>query len=605
MKFNKEDPSLETDSNEEEIKDTPKRDPTTIEDTINKYYCPNCTTLMISFQDIAVQCELLTDMKSGPFLEIVSDINTGSRRGSIQSVTEVMEEVPYDEGIVTIDETTAPDETVLVTRSFENQAMPEKPRRSSIAFIIDTIKSMRTRLMSEPARNSSQEVNSVENNDDYERGHSSKSQTHVNPKDMSSDDLKSMGNNVHRKSFQLNNGTVVEEVVADYDADKAVPIIDDSTTGEVNFISRSFEVVPESPSERRESLIDKINPLKLIEKIRRGSQTLIDNNVEENRKKEEQNEPMFACSGVRRKSLAPALLLDSTIEEVDKEDTSDFQEDNANENETKVGYVGDSNLKGTVNGELVCMNPMRFVECGIRRGSVAAVSATPPCRDQEVSQMEQDHPSGSENNQEKVRFITEGIRRGSVAMVSAAPPCISLNAGQADEGESRNSNTELRVDGEDCLRSGIRRRSLTVVNEESQGTANSPVPGKRVSFGPAPENDEPESERERSSSDAADEFMNRITKRYIGKETETRNRKKGAVSLFERLTGREMGVDYSSIDAKKIQEKFDAEFDEKQETAPRASIPIITFSEDISDDEDALVEREGTEINNQVLDNEK
>ena len=577
MKFNKDDQSLEMDSNEKEINDTPEGDPPTIVNTMDKYYCPNCTTLMISFQDNSVQCELLTDIKSGPFLDIVNDINNGSRRGSIQSVTDVVEEVPFDKGIVTVDEMAAPDETVLVTRSFENQAMPEQPRRSSIAVFIDTIKAMGTRLTSEPAKNSSQEVNSVENNDDFERGHASYSQAHLNPNDVSSDDLQSMGNNVHRKSFQLDNGTVVEEEVADYDADKAVPITNDSALGEVNFISRSFEVVQEGPSERRESLIDKINPLKLIEKIRRGSQTPIQNNVEENMKNEEQQEPPVACSGVRRKSLAPALLLGSTIEEVDKEDARDFQEGNTNENVTKAGYVEDANLEGTVNGELVCMNPMRFVKSEIRKGSVAAVSAAPPCRDQEeVSQTEQGYPSSSEVNQENVRLITEGIRRGSVAMVSAAPPCICLDAEQANESESRKSNLELRVDGEDCLRSGVRRRSLTLVNEGSQSTTAT--------------NDEAESERERRSSDAADEFMNRVTERYTSKGTETGDKKKGAVSLFVELTGREMGVDYSSIDAKKIQEKFDAEFDEKQRAAARTSIPIITFSEDKSVDEDALDE---------------
>ena len=606
MKFNKDDPSLEMSSSGPKLNEVTQDDLPISETTKEKYYCPKCTTLMISFQDTSVQCELLKGTKAGPLLEIVTDINSGSRRGSVQSVTEVMEVVPYNKDVVTIDEDIAPDETVLVTRSFENEAMPQAPRRSSIAVIFNAIKELGTRWKPQLTRSSSEEVKNVDGVDNV--GHTSDYQPQLNQKGLSRDDLQAVGNNVHRKSFQLSNGTVVEEETAECNADKAVSTNDDSALGEVNFISRSFEHVQERPSERRESLIEKINPLKLIEKIRKGSLTPSQQEPEEKREETEQQNSKTASSGIRRKSLIPALLVDVAIEEEYKEDARDYQQMNADESEDKAEKADNINLEIKGDSLTSCESPMRYVTSGIRRGSVAAVSAAPPCRDQaDASQKEQNQLQSSDNCEENVRLITEGIRRGSVAMVSAAPPCLSFDVEDRRQGLG---NAELRVDGEDGLRSGVRRRSLTPATEGSQSSTTSPAREKRVSFEINPEictfeeNNELERERERKSSEAADEFMNRIENRYVGKKPEQKKRKKGAVSLFEQLTGREMGVDYSPIDAKKIQEKLDAEFDEKEKerAAKRTSIPIITFSEEETDESIDITESDHEADTNQVLD---
>ena len=573
MKFNKEEPALEENANETAVASISNGSALSSEDIKSKYYCPNCTMLMISFQDNSVQCELLTDTKSGPLLDIINEINSGSRRGSVQSMTEVMEDVPFDKGVTTTDESLPPDEILLVTRSFENQAAPQKPRRSSIAVFFDTIKSIGQRRKSDPP-SSSENGDNCEN---YEAQNGAIHKTKMPEKSLSCDDLKSMGNNIHRKSFQLDNGTVVEEETAEFDAEKAVSTNEELVPGEVNFISRSFEIVPDYQPVRRESLIDKINPLKLIEKIRRGSPTQAQSDVESD--EEEPMETLAACSGIRRKSLAPALLLGGITEEDDEEDAADSEESS--------GAVDDKENLAQDNDSLLCMDTSRYVTSGIRRGSVAAVSAAPPCRDgaeEKQTQTEQNHLN-SGGNTDKGRYVTDGIRRGSVAMVSAAPPCICPDADKGNEWSTTQNDTELRVDGEDVLRSGVRRRSLTPANDGSS-RPSSPVPAKRVTIESAPDlaalarDAESEAERERKSSDAADEFMNRVTKRYTGKGDEKRERKKGAVSLVEKLTGREMGVDYSSIDAKRIQEKLDAEFDEKEQKAQRTSIPTITFSED-------------------------
>ena len=607
MKFNKDDPSLEMSSSGPKLNEHTHDDLPITEATKEKYYCPKCTTLMISFQDTSVQCDLLKEKKSGPLLEIVNDINSGSRKGSVQSLTEVMEEVPYNKDVMTMDEDIAPDETVLVTRSFENEATPQAPRRSSIAVIINAIKELGTRWKPQSARSSSEEVESVDGTD--EAGHTSDYQPQLNQNALSRDDLQAVGNNVHRKSFQLGNGTVVEEETAECNADKAVSTNDDSALGEVNFISRSFECIQERLPERRESLIEKINPLKLLERIRRGSLIPVEQEAEEKREEEtEQENSRTASSGIRRKSLIPALLVDVAIEEEDTEDAKGYQETNTEKDEDKTEKVDDINLEIKGDSPTSCASPMRYVTSGIRRGSVAAVSAAPPCRDQaDTPQREQNQLQSSDNREENARLITEGIRRGSVAMVSAAPPCLSFDVEERGQGLG---NAELRVDGEGGLRSGVRRRSLTPLTDGSQSSTTSPAREKRVSFEINPEictfevNDELESERQRKSSEAADEFMNRITDRYVGKKPEQKKRKKGAVSLFEGLTGREIGVDYSPIDAKKIQAKLDAEFDEKEKerTAKRTSIPIITFSEEKTDDPIDVTESDREAETNQALD---
>ena len=602
MKLNKEDSSLEMNSNEKNTDDISNGDTQMIEGTADKYDCPKCRTHMVSFQDNSVQCELLTETKAGPFLEIIDKIKNGIRPGSAQNVTEVMEEVPYDKSVVTIDQDPAPDETVLVTRSFENQAVPQESRRSSIAVIVDAIKALGARLTPETLKTRRSEVEDVERNYDNELGHSSHSQDQLQA--LCGEDCQLVGKNAQRKSFQLDNGTVVEEESAEYDADKAISTDDNLALGDVNFISRSFETVQENLPGRKESLIDKINPLKLIEKMRRGSQALVQNNENKEEKSEDEDKPLVASSGIRRKSLLPALLLDSNMEE----EGTDVRDE---ESEIIDECARDTKLETANDDELLRMSPVRFVTTGVRRGSVAAVSGAPPCR-QQAEDSRQEHASlpSSENSQEDVRFITQGIRKGSVAMVSATPPCHCLDEEKATERGSQITNAELHVDGEDCLLSGVRRRSLGLINEGSRSATTSPAREKRVSFGTTSENwisknDDSESERERKSSDAADEFMNRVTQRYTGKEAETKKRKKGAVSLFEELTGREIGVDYSTIDAKKIQEKLDAEFDEKHRTAPRLSIPVITFTEDKSDNEDIQAKEEGTGVIDDELHNDK
>lgn len=551
-------------------------------DLKGKYYCPNCTMLMTAFQDNSVQCELLTEEKGGPLLGIVNEINSGSRRGSVQSMTEVMEEVPYDKDVVTNDNLSAPDEILLVTRSFENEAKPKAPRRSSIAVILDGIKTLTNRRISAPAGPTEPSTSKAQ-------------PTEMLPRTRSSEEVQQSGRDVHRKSFQMDNGTVVEEETAEYDADKAVSTTDELAPGEVNFISRSFEIVRENPvaSARRESLIDKINPFKVLEKIRKGSQTEAPN---ENSvlPEIEHEEPIAPCSGIRRKSLAPALLLGNITE--DNEDKAELNGTDGSmprqENEALEENADDGN----------CLDSVRYVTSGIRRGSVAAVSAAPPCRSEAEetppSQKLSSHRHSNDENSGRARLVTEGIRRGSVAMVSAAPPCIRPSVDTCNDKEGNSMITELRIDENDALRSGIRRRSLTPANEGPQSRASSPVPSKRVAFGSTPDmtslydDSEPERERERKSSDAADEFFNRVQKRYTEPGKEKKVRKKGAVSLVEQLTGRDMGVDYSSIDAKSIQEKFDAEFDEKQRQREqeRKSIPVITFSPDATEEHDVTDE---------------
>lgn len=573
MKYNEGKP--EGDSGKTRIKDS--RDESN-EEVNRNLKCPNCTMLMTSFQDISVQCDLLTDEKCATFLDTGSKMNR-SRHGSM---TEVMEEVPFNENVEANDIQLAQDEIVLVTRSFETEAPQKQPQRSSIAVILDAIKALRMRGSSEAPR--------MSNRDGYNGESNEKAKFNQEPSTsfntMSSNELLAKGKDVHRKSFQLDNGTIVDEQAAEYDAGKAVSTNEENVPGEVNFISRSFEIVHENPSQRRESLIDKINPFKIIERIRKGSNNLAPNANEA--RKSEPEEPIIGSSGIRRKSLTPALLIGGTAEE------------GKNENGKYADYDTDSIITGN---DQLSMYPARYVTNGVRRGSVAAVTAAPPCRnmtDDEPTKRASLDQSNLEDT-ENARLVTTGIRRGSVAMVSAAPPCINAD-------DTCLPTTELRVEG-DVLRSGVRRRSLAPANEGSGSSASSPIPVKQPTYEwtqkmtSSDSVDGCDKGMERRWSDAADEFMNRVEKRYNVDGKEKKHDMKGAVGLFEELTGRKMGVDYATIDAKSIQKKFDEDFEEKERErqAQRKAIPVITFSEDTMEDD---AEKEALDKDD-VVDEEK
>ena len=548
------------------------------EASFDRYYCPTCTTVMIPLLDNSVQCELLTD-KNG-LLAIASEINSGSRRGSVQSMTEVQEEVPYKDEVATLEAVTSPNEILLVTRSFENQASPVPPRRSSIAMLFDGIKSLGNRKKSEPNRKFDMKEGMIEEetlHDGIEQGSMESGNDSSRHRISFSDEIETSGKELRRKSFQLDNGTLVEEETAQFDSNLAITTEDASPPGTVNFISRSFETVQENPQPRRESIIEKLNFFKMIPKIGKTSSQ---------ESKEEQpefrTEPVVA-SGVRRKSLAPSMFLNSLVEDEENEDPNENLQ--TSEPDEEVAQAANCSASDP---DLFCPNPSRYVTTGIRRGSVAAVSAAPPFLDLANRKTDLSQLSPSEtDNCPNVRYVEDGIRRGSVAGVSAAPPCICPNL-EADD--QIMSNTDLRAEDAGVLRSGIRRRSLTPANDEPEtgSPESSPKAAKRVAFGLSSSTSD-----EEDAADEADEFMDRVKERYEKKEGKPED-KKGAVGLIESLTGRKYGVDYASIDARLIQEKFDEEYDEKQKEASKRSIPAITFSLDTSEYEENMESQDYT-----------
>lgn len=544
-----------------------------------RFQCRSCAAPMIAVKDNAVQCEILTDNDKNDFLGLTSDVKNGGRRGSVQSICEVQEDVSCHDDVKMDAETAAPDEILLVTRSFENQPSTVQPRRSSIAQFLSNITSIASRSKPDPAvtrqflEESHAEPQTVLRSG-IRRGSVGLVPIQEGSVSDTASNISSPGRTIHRKSVQLNDGAVLDEAIEEHDADAAVAADESIAPGEISIVTRSFENVQQYQP-RRESIFDKLNFVKKISLFR-------SNENESARKPDVSEDPSMriAASGVRRKSLAPAML------GVQYDDEDDIEDD-----ETSTHGATAAGTPQAVQSDASPTDPMRYVTSGIRRGSVAAVSAAPPCRDPNQSQDKAKRLAAieDEDTEQNARLVTDGIRRGSVAMVSAAPPCFS----EVPDGVSlspshlRKSSNELDADG---LRSGVRRRSLTPASEKSPDGSpkTSPEASNRVLLGSLSNMTYNDADFEESET-AADEFMNRVNKRVEKAVAKGEPRKKGCVDLFESLTGREMGVDYSSADAKRIQEKIDAEEEEKVRKFDRASIPTITLSFD-----DAETDEEGT-----------
>ena len=531
-----------------------------------RFQCRSCAAPMIAVKDNAVQCEILTGNNKNDFLGLTSDVKNGSRRGSVQSICEVQEDVSCHDNVKMETETAAPDEILLVTRSFENQPSPVQPRRSSIAQFLSNITSLASRSRPDPAVSRQFLDESHAEPQTALRSGIRRGSVGLVPVQDGSDaesHISSPGRTLHRKSVQLDDGAVLDEAIEEHDADAAVAADESIAPGEVSIVTRSFENVQQYQP-RRESIFDKLNFVKKIPLFR-------NNDNESPRKPEVSEDPStrLAVSGVRRKSLAPAML------------GIQYDEDNESEDDERStqGATAAAATSQVVQSD---PSPMRYVTSGIRRGSVAAVSAAPPCRDPNQGQDKSKRLAAieDEDTEQNARLVTDGIRRGSVAMVSAAPPCFS----QGPDGVSlspshlRKSSNELDVD---VLRSGVRRRSLTPASEKSPESSpkSSPEASNRMLLGSLSNMTYNDEDYEESES-AADEFMNRVNKRIEKAAAKGKPRKKGCVDLFETLTGREMGTDYSSADAKRIQEKIDAEEEEKARKFDRGSIPTITLSFD-------------------------
>ena len=549
-----------------------------------RFQCRSCAAPMIAVKDKAVQCEILTGNDKNDFLGLTSDVTNGSRRGSVQSICEVQEDVSCHDDVKMETETAAPDEILLVTRSFENQPSPVQPRRSSIAQFLSNITSIASRSKPDPAvsrqfLNASHAEPQTALRSGIRRG--SVGLVRLVPVQEGSDaesHTSSPGRTIHRKSVQLDDGAVLDEAIEEHDADAAVAADESIAPGEVSIVTRSFENVQQY-QRRRESIFDKLNFVKKISLFR-------NNDNEFPRKPEVSEDPStrLAVSGVRRKSLAPAML------------GVQYDEDTKSEDDESIPQ-GATAAAATPQAVQSDASPMRYVTSGIRRGSVAAVSAAPPCRDPNQGQDKAKRLAAieDEDTEQNARLVTDGIRRGSVAMVSAAPPCFS----QGPSGVSlsprhlRKSSNELDAD---VLRSGVRRRSLTPATEKSPDSSpkSSPEASNRVLLGSLSNMTYNDEEYEESES-AADAFMNRVNKRIEKAAAKGKPRKKGCVDLFETLTGREMGVDYSSADAKRIQEKIDAEEEEKERKFDHGSIPTITLSFDNVEEDDNKETGEETE----------
>ena len=354
-------------------------------------------------------------------------------------------------------------------------------------------------------------------------------------------------------------------------------------------MTRCFETT-EAP--RRESIIDKLNFVKMIGKSRKRSKEQQSDTVQDD---EEPPTRYLASSGVRRKSIAPASMAYISEDDADQVDSTGELEG------SMAGAVG--GMAGLTAPEASDVQAARYVTSGIRRGSVAAVSAAPPCRGMGPATKQTNGAMlEPEDEEERMRYVTSGIRRGSVAAVSAAPPC------RNPEEESSSSNVTLlpefpgasnqsrrgsyeRIEtyqmdpgDQDVLRSGVRRRSLTPAADGALIAAPvSPMLDRSITYNPLanetiyssgdesdPTDDEPTQEISNAS-------IQQVSEK---KPLEGKKRKKAVNTLFESLTGREAGVDYTASDAEAIERNRIAK--EKKTSMENASIPQIKLSFDES-----------------------
>ncbi len=544
-----------------------------------RFHCPNCATPMVSMKENSVQCEILTPDSQSSSNKLLA-VNS-SRRSSVQSVTEIREDVTCDEGVSTaVESNQAPDEIILVTRSFENEAQPPPPRRSSIAQFFTNIKSLGTRYRSEPdIKKRFLEENDAAMPTGLRSGIRRNSTglrplSETNSEEDLNNDLGPRGPQLKRHSVvQMSNGQVVQEDIEECAGASAVTMDDDVAPGEINIVTRCFET-PENYAPRRESIIDKLNFVKMIGKNRKRK------DQPESSIDEDDEEPVarYAASGVRRKSIAPASL-------------AGISEDNRPQEET-------SKRAGLAAPDHSDDQAVRYVTSGIRRGSVAMVSAAPPCRgaDDEKEDI-RNGPTLQPDGDAEVRYVTSGIRRGSVAAVSAAPPCRlpenessgSLGAPLGTVIESPNQQRRgsyerietYKMDpvDQDVLRSGVRRRSLAPAADG--GFFSSPSTATAHTFNPLANEtiytsgeDESEDEVARKISNSSGENLNERKKKP------KRQRKKGVMDLFESLTGREADVNYENVDAKAMEERKSEE--NKKTSFDSSRIPQIMLSIDDS-----------------------
>eukprot|EP00794_Sanderia_malayensis_P010127 gene10127-11162_t len=564
-----------------------------------RQHCPNCATPMVSMKENSVQCELWTDENRPSGGKLQPAVPDG-RRGSTHSVTETQEHVTYDESVSTeIDEAaTAPDEIVLVTRSFENEAQPTAPpRRSSISQFFNNIKSLGTRSQS-PESEPGPKKRFLDESD-AELPQTLRSGVRRNSSgptyglgivhEVDSDDSSSQtGPNqpqLKRHSVQLSNGQVVQEDIEEYSVGSAVTMDDDVMPGEINIVTRCFEM-PENYAPRRESIIDKLNFVKMIGKNRKRKD-------QSDRSFEEVDEPVRrqAASGVRRKSITPAALAGLG--------------ENKNLREEAMAVDVSRSALAAPGQE----SDVRYVTSGIRRGSIAAVSAAPPCRGGEEESNKDTQRNGpllQPDDDTEMRYITTGIRRGSVAAVSAAPPCHVSD--EEDAGNSELLGIQVPSDsaehtGEqspDNLRSGVRRRSLIPAGDGKLIASSSPIMAR-------PDYDIPcnplanetiytsgESDAENNEDDCCEDeseanvnssgrIAGNIDKKINNNKKKTKKKEKGVVNLFEALTGREAGVDYEDADAKKVVKKQEEVVEEdnwKKTSFNSSNIPQIMLSFD-------------------------